>query len=123
MSLRSLLITLAAISPLAHAGVVDLTWDDKGRFEYSESVAPGKFVEVCGKLAKGQSVAWSFKSEQPMDFNVHYHEGKKVVLPVKQDGVAALEGKLDVPIDQDYCWMWSNKTGKAAALSVALARP
>jgi len=44
-----------------------------------------------------------------MNFNIHYHEGKKVDFPAKVDGALAAEGKLSASVDQHYCWMWANK--------------
>ena len=109
-------------APSAHAQLVEISWDAKGGFERALDVAPGKFVELCGKLAKGQSIAWSFKGREPMDFNIHYHEGKNVVFPAKQNQTASLDGELKVPVDQDYCWMWENKSSTSAPLTVSLHR-
>ena len=106
----------------AHADLVQIAWDSSGRFERNVTVAPAKFAEVCGKLSKGQAIAWSFRGQQSMNFNIHYHEGKKVVFPIKQSNTASLEGTLTVPVDQDYCWMWENKGGTPAAIDIALQR-
>ena len=117
-----LVLILAGVSPLAHAELVKIGWDGSGRFEHGTTLAPGKFLEVCGKLSKGQAVAWSFKAEGPLNFNIHYHEGDKVEYPVRRDAVAELAGRLEVGVDQDYCWMWSNKSGRPAAVRAMLAR-
>ena len=85
-------------------------------------MAPGKFAEVCGKLAQGQSVAWSFKGDRPMNFNIHYHEGKQVVFPAKQDAAVDAQGKLDVSLSQDYCWMWTNKANAPIRLQLLLQK-
>lgn len=119
---RLMLLVLLASGGAARAALTDIAWTASGRFEHSETVASGKFVELCGKLAKGQTVKWSFKSAQPLDFNIHYHQGEQVVFPVKRSGVAALDGTLVLPLDQDYCWMWTNKTTAPAALAVRLQR-
>ncbi|MBY0235720.1 MAG: hypothetical protein K2W93_12120 [Burkholderiaceae bacterium] len=119
---------LAAITALllasasAHADLIDLQWDSSGRFEKTTSVDPGKFAEICGKLSKGQAIGWSFKAESAMNFNIHYHEGKKVEFPAKADGLITAEGKLVVGVDQHYCWMWTNKTDKASALTLTLQK-
>ena len=106
----------------ARAELVDIAWDKAGRFETTLSVAPGKFAEVCGKLAQGQAIAWSFKGDRPMNFNIHYHEGRQVVVPVEQDAAADAQGKLDVSLSQDYCWMWTNKATLSATLLLVLMR-
>lgn len=113
---------LLLAGPSAQADVTDIQWDASVRFDTQASVAAGKFAEICGKLAKGQSVGWIYKAEAPMNFNIHYHLGKKVEFPAKVDGALAAEGKLAVTVDQDFCWMWSNKTDRPAALSLSLQK-
>ena len=102
--------------------MVEIDWDKAGRFETTVNVAPGKFAEVCSRLDKGQAVAWSFKADRPLNFNIHYHEGKQVVFPAKQDAAVDAQGKLDVSLSQDYYWMWTNKTDLPAKLSLVLMR-
>ena len=106
----------------ARAELVEIAWDKAGRFESTVSVAPGEFAEVCGQLAQGQSIGWSFKGDKPMNFNIHYHEGKQVVFPAKQEAAVDARGRLDVSLSQDYCWMWTNKTDLPAKLSLVLMR-
>ena len=115
-------LAVAVIAIDARAELVEIGWDKAGRFETADSVAPGKFAEVCGRLDKGQSVAWSFKGDRPLNFNIHYHEGKQVVFPSKQDAAVDAQGKLNVSLSQDYCWMWTNKTDLRAKLSLVLMR-
>ena len=109
-------------STTVRADVVDIAWDVNGRFERSLKVAPAKFAEVCGKLPAGLKVRWSFDANAPLDFNVHYHVGKEVVFPSKLTAVAVAKGVLDTKIDQDYCWMWRNKSTSAATGTVKLQR-
>ena len=115
-------LAVAVIAIDARAELVEIAWDNAGRFETAVSLAPGKFAEVCGKLAQGQSVAWSFKGDRPMNFNIHYHEGKQVVFAAKQDAAVDAQGKLDVRLSQDYCWMWTNKTDLPAKFLLVLMR-
>lgn len=115
-------VAMLLFSGAARAELVPIEWDSSGHFEKATTVAPGKFAEICGKLNKGQVIAWSFKSSQPTNFNIHYHEGKSAIFPIKLDATAAAENKLTVPVDQSYCWMWSNKTDKPVELSLMLQR-
>ena len=119
---RLAVLAVAVMAVDARAELVEIAWDKAGRFETSFSVAPGKFAEVCGKLAQGQAIAWSFMGDRPMNFNIHYHEGKQVVFPAKQDAAVDARGKLDVSLSQDYCWMWTNKTDLPALLQLVLRR-
>ena len=106
----------------ARAELVNLQWQDTGRFERSMAIAPGKFAELCGPLEPGQTIHWSFKADRPLNFNIHYHVDKDVKYPQKQDQVGSLEGVLAIDAKQDYCWMWVNKSTAAAALTVSLRR-
>ena len=113
---------LVATTLNARADVMDIAWDANGRFETLLSVAPGQLAEVCGTLAQGQSVAWSFSADKPVNFNIHYHVGKQVLYPTKQDGASQLDGSLEVSLDQDYCWMWTNQGAAAASVQLTLKR-
>ena len=104
------------------AELVDIRWPGDGRYVHQASIAPGKFVELCGKLPAGLKVRWHFDADQPLDVNVHYHLGKQVVFPFKRSAVAQAGDTLDAQTEQDYCWMWTNKSPAPAALSVTLQR-
>jgi hypothetical protein len=106
----------------ADTGLVDIDWTADGEFAKDLMVAPTKFVEVCGKLAADTKVMWSFDASAPLNFNVHYHEGKKVIFPAKQDGVAKADGVVEAKAPQDYCWMWTNKAAAPATLKLELKR-
>jgi hypothetical protein len=106
----------------ALAELVPVTWDAQGEFAKSVGVKPGKFVEVCEKLPAGAKVAWGFEADRALNFNIHFHEGKDVRYPVKQDEVSTAEGLLETPGAQDYCWMWVNQSGSQAKLLIHLKR-
>ena len=118
------LLAVAAIAaaPLAGAQVIDIAWDAQGRLRRDVRAEPGKFVELCGKLSPGTKVQWRFESDAATNFNVHYHVAKDVHFPVKEDGVRKSQGTLDVRIEQDYCWMWTNKGTSPAAIAVELSK-
>ncbi|HMM85715.1 MAG TPA: hypothetical protein PKC53_09585 [Azohydromonas sp.] len=125
MSLRARCLGLssaALLSAAAQAEIVDIAWSSEGRFERRLTVAPGKFAEVCGKLVKAESVAWRFDASGPLNFNVHYHEGKEVRYPERRDALASASGQLRVALDQDYCWMWTNKSAQPVDLQLLLTR-
>jgi hypothetical protein len=73
------------------------------------------------KLAEGNKIAWTFRSDRPLDFNVH-HLDADIRFPAKQDGVKRSYGILDVQVDQDHCWMWTNKANSSASLKPLLER-
>jgi hypothetical protein len=115
-------VAVLAMASQARAELVDIRFNEQGRFEHSTSVAPGKSIEICSKLTKGQMLPWSFKSDQPMQFNIHYHEDKKVEFPAKLQSATSADARLEVPVDQHYCWMWANKGSSEAKLSFSVQK-
>lgn len=124
---RLMLTTLAtlafALCDAAPAQMVAVEWDAARQFSKDVLIAPGKFVEACEKLSDGAKVAWSFKAATPLDFNIHYHEGKEVRFPAKKSQISHDAGTLKVKLAQDYCWMWTNKSAAEATLSIKLSKP
>ena len=113
----------AAVAPMAaRAEVIDIAWSDQGRFARELTVAPGQFAEACGKLRRGEAVAWRFEAGGPLRFNIHYHQGQAVRYPERRDAAAAAQGRLKVARDQDYCWMWTNTSAQPIDLRVTLTR-
>ena len=119
---HALVLALVAIAYDASADVIEVVWTASGQFERSVSVVPGKFAEVCDKLPAAAKVRWDFEASAPLDFNVHYHVGKEVVFPSKLAAVSTAKGTLDAKIEQDYCWLWSNKSAAPATVMVKLQR-
>lgn len=113
---------LVSAQALAGSHLVELAWDAQGRFAHAGAVAPGKFVEVCGKLGAGDVVRWRFDASAPLDFNVHFHRGKETEYPARQAQVATGEDTLRVAVPEDYCWMWTNKSATPVTVDVRLAR-
>jgi hypothetical protein len=114
---------LAIGAPPAHAAAIDIVWDAQGRYQRKDSVAPGKFVEVCAKLPRGQAVTWAFEADRALDFNVHYHVDKAVLFVTQLDAVARGGDTLRVQAEQAHCWMWGNKGAAPALLDLRLSRP
>ncbi len=118
---RGVAALLLAVLPLsARAELVPVTWDAQGRWEAALPIAPKKFAEACTALKRGERIRWRWTSAAALKFNVHYHVGKQVEMPVRSEAAAG-EGVLEVPLDQDYCWMWSGAAG-ADRIAVTLER-
>lgn len=117
--LAALPVCAFAVAPV-RADVIDIAWSAERRFEHSAEVAPGRSTEICGKLARGATVRWEFEAGGPLDFNIHYHAGKEVVYPARRSATRRGEGSLPAALDQDYCWMWTNKATRPVRLRVSL---
>jgi hypothetical protein len=66
-----------------------------------------KIEESCIRLEKGESARYQWKSDVPVDFNIHYHEGNEIFYPVKKNGATGGKDTFKAKIAQDYCWMWT----------------
>jgi hypothetical protein len=112
----------AAQQALADSHIVEIAWSRDGTFTHGTSVEPGKFVELCGKLAPGDAIRWQFAASAPVDFNIHYHVGKEAEFPAKQAQARSGQDILRVAVREAYCWMWSNKSSGRARIDVQLQR-
>ena len=118
--MRAVSLLLTVLMPVAaSAEIAEIKWAD-GVFTHKASIAPKKFLEVCGKQKKGEAVNWMFNGTAPTDFNIHYHVGKDVSYPENRKGVASAEGSLVAPLDQDFCWMWTNRAAQPLDLELKL---
>ena len=89
--------------------------DNKGPEPISVAIdlQPKKVHEECTRLDAGHSRRWHWKSDAPVDFNIHYHRGEDVFYPVKRDGMRGDGGTFSPKEGEEYCWMWTAK-GTAA---------
>ena len=71
------------------------------------TLEPGKVHEECARLEAGDKRGYHWKSNAPVDFNVHYHVGNDVFFPVKREGMRGDGGTFAAKTAQDYCWMWT----------------
>ena len=116
----TLLLCLASFgNTQGHAEIVDTQWEG-GAFSHKATIAPKKFLEVCGKLKIGEVVSWRFDAAAPTDFNIHYHVGREVVYPERRKATSRADGTLSAPLDQHYCWMWTNRTSQPLDIDVNL---
>jgi hypothetical protein len=70
---------------------------------------PGKLHEECMRLEAGQKRSYYWKSDGPVDFNIHFHRGDEVIYPVKRERMRGDGGMFTAKTGEDYCWMWSAK--------------
>ena len=86
----------------------------------SVTLKPSGMHEECFELTKQQKLFYKFDSDQPVDFNVHFHTENEIHYPVQQNGVTRYDGMIDCEDDRlqgnaqkIYCLMWENpETGQ-----------
>ena len=80
--------------------------------------------EECLALKPGERVLFRFESTEPVDFNIHYHEGNAVVMPLVREKSREDAGMYSVRIAQDYCLMWeAGAAGAVIDYRVRVRRP
>lgn len=87
---------------------------DAPRTVRGQPIPPYEVLEECLRLESGDRAEFAFESTEPVDFNVHYHEGKAVVMPLAREKTRGDAGVFAPPVAQDYCLMW--EAGPAGAL-------
>jgi hypothetical protein len=78
--------------------------------EVHQSLAPHALHEDCMKLAPGDRLDYRFTSSAAVAFNVHYHAGNAVVMPIAREAITADSGIFQPALAEDYCLMWEAGT-------------
>ena len=85
--------------------------------ETAVTINPSKLHEECMGLMPGDALFYSFKASDPVDFNIHCHEGGNIICPVSKQSTSADEGKFYAEKEQTYCLMWTNIQTKPVRLT------
>jgi hypothetical protein len=120
--MRRAIVTFAfaALTGPVAAELIEVKLTSDAIVEKQLTIAPGKFVEVCSPLQRGQVVLWQFRADTAIDFNVHFHVGERVHYPEQRPNIHAAGGRLSVEVDQGYCWMWSSRSNAPVVVDAKL---
>jgi hypothetical protein len=77
-------------------------------------IAPYAAHEECVSMVPGDRLEYRFEARAPLAFNIHYHEGKSIVMPIARDETSAEAGIYAPALAQHYCLMW--EAGRAGAV-------
>ncbi|HEX4779158.1 MAG TPA: hypothetical protein VH301_00295 [Usitatibacter sp.] len=80
---------------------------------FKAELEPGAMHEECMRVEKGVKRDYSWKSDVPVDFNIHYHHEPEVFYPVKREAMRGDGGTFIAKTGEDYCWMWTARDRKA----------
>lgn len=84
---------------------------------------PYEVHEECASLRPGDRLHYRFESTAPLAFNIHFHEGRAVVMPVTRDRATSDEGTFVPLAARDYCLMWeAGAEGTTIDYAVRLTR-
>ena len=65
-------------------------------------------------MGPGDRLVYRFRAQRPVSFNIHYHEGKTVIMPVSRDGTTQEDDTFRPLAAHDYCLMW--EAGREGAI-------
>ncbi|HEX9585362.1 MAG TPA: hypothetical protein VGB36_12745 [Gammaproteobacteria bacterium] len=85
--------------------------------------APLEFRELCFEMAARDEIQYDFRSDHPVEFNIHYHEGFTTNFPVRLTGITAHADKFVAGVDQSYCLMWMNESIARTSLTYRIVLP
>ncbi len=87
------------------------------------SLVPFEFKELCLELAPQDRIRYDFQSDQPIDFNIHYHDGLRIRFPIKLTRITGHGDEFVAEVDQTYCLMWFNRTLTGTSLKYRTLGP
>lgn len=102
-------LSAAALSIAIGAGGCAAVQKPSFNRPFEVRVAPGKPTEECLALNTGDPIAWRFEATRRVDFDIHYHRGRDVVTPVRNDDVENGSGALVVKERETYCLTWTTR--------------
>ena len=84
---------------------------DPYRFDAPRSAAgvelgPYAIHEECLSLGPGSRIDYYFTSVAPVAFNLHYHDGQAVILPIVRKRVTEDSGRFTADRKEIYCLTW-----------------
>lgn len=118
---RDFQINRLRLLAMVGAGPNDKSWFSASAASNStaheKTLAPGEVHEECMTLKATQSLIYSYRANFPLSFNIHYHEGKDVIFPVKKDNSKLHKDVFKATVKQDYCLMWTNTAKEPITIS------
>ncbi|MFT5487511.1 MAG: hypothetical protein ACI9MU_002430 [Alphaproteobacteria bacterium] len=89
----------------------------------SVSIAPFEFRELCVALRSKEKIKVEFQSGQPIEYDIHYHDGLTVRFPVRLTDVTSHADQFVAQSKRAYCLMWFNRSLKDTTLNYRVTGP
>jgi predicted small secreted protein len=81
------------------------------------TLGPSKLYEHCMEISPGQKMNYTFSSEDPLNFYIHYHQEGSRYEEDKRDEVTAHEGTFSPDKKQVYCLTWTNPQSRSVDIT------
>lgn len=95
-----------AIAGALVAGCASAPADSDRLLGKAMPIAPYAMQEACVKLGEGDRLDYRFTTTEPVAFNLHYHEGHAVVMPISREHATEEAGVFRATTARDFCLMW-----------------
>jgi len=69
-------------------------------------LSPYGVHEECRTLEPGDRLDYRFSASAPVAFNIHYHDGNAIVIPMSHDDVTSDSGIFHPALSEDFCLTW-----------------
>ncbi len=79
-------------------------------------LASGASHEDCEEVRPGQSLHYSYVSNKPVAFRIHYHAQGKTIVVFRKNPLEKYSGKFTPEVKRKYCLMWFNTNYPAVTL-------
>lgn len=90
----------------------------------AQPLPPYQVHEECVALLPGDRLRYRFTAQAPIAFDIRFHDGKAVVMPVTREGVVTDAGVFAPIVAREYCLTWeAGAAGTTLDYSVHLVRP
>ena len=87
------------------------------------SLRPYEFRELCFDLAPDEELWYEFQADQPVAFDIHYHDGLSIRFPVKLPAVTDHANMFAAKEGRNYCLLWRNQNLSKTVLEYRVVRP
>jgi len=87
------------------------------------TMAPFEFRELCVALADKEKINVVFHSRQPIEYDIHYHDGFTIRFPVKLTDVTKHADQFIAETGRVYCLMWFNRSLEQTSLRYRIIGP
>lgn len=97
-------------------------WNAQGAAQQVLTVEPSQVQSLCMPLRANQRVVWAFVAQAPLDFDLQFNDGSRLVPSARRQGVQEARDQLDVAQTREHCWIWRNRGEQPVQVSVQLRR-
>jgi hypothetical protein len=63
--------------------------------------------EECRHLDAHATRNYHWRTNAPVDFNIHFHDGDAVTYALKREAMRGDGGTFTAPASAEYCWTWT----------------